>query len=190
MPRACGRPSAKIVFHFFEKILCRGLWPAHRRQRWFFIFSKKLSLPSAPGNYGRQSWEHPSWENLFPELPRVIARSTRQRALCWRPLSAKRSLLSFIFNFLLSALTNTHTHIYDDITCSTHTTHIYHIRTAAPIHTSPQVHHPQIHKCLKSIETSSQHDQQRQRDYGDCWCSGKGVGMDPKHPNYVIDWYF
>jgi hypothetical protein len=29
-------------------------------------------------------------------------------------------------------------------------------------------------KCLKSIETSSQLDQQSQRAYGDCWCGGKG----------------
>jgi hypothetical protein len=57
-----------------------------------------------------------------------------------------------------------------------HNTYISHPNsyTIPQVDTSPQVHHPQVHKCLKSIETSSQHDQLSQRAYGDCSHGGKG----------------
>jgi hypothetical protein len=71
-----------------------------------FLFFKKTFFAEYSWQLLSAKLGTPELGNLFPELPRVIAMSTRQRALCRQPLSAKRSVLSFIF--LLSTLTNTH----------------------------------------------------------------------------------
>jgi hypothetical protein len=84
-------------------------------------------LPSAPCrcSYARQSWEHPSWEKIFPELPSVIAKSTRQRPLCRQPLSAKEATFCFIFSFHIDKYIYIYIHI-----------HIYiYIHTVALIYT-------------------------------------------------------
>jgi hypothetical protein len=85
---------------------------------------------------------------------------------------------------LLSTLTNTHTHTYIYMTIShatignTYISHHMFIHTTCVhkfIHTtspSKQVH--KSTKCLKSNETSSEHDQLSPRAYGECSCGGKG----------------
>jgi hypothetical protein len=58
--RPWQRPLAKTVFLFFlKKTLCRASL-AKAVGKDGFLFFKKISLPSAPCNYARQSWEHPS----------------------------------------------------------------------------------------------------------------------------------
>jgi hypothetical protein len=68
---------------------------------------------------------------LFPELPRVMARDSRQRPLCRRPRSAKPSF----FTFFLSTLTNIN--IYN----------IYHIQNSHNTYISHPKHkcHPTLH---------------------------------------------
>jgi hypothetical protein len=74
------RPSAKTVFYFF----------------------KKLSLPTAPCNYARQSWEHPSWENF----PRVAERICQERSakdpLSTAPLG-KEATFCYIYIYIYTS---------------------------------------------------------------------------------------
>jgi hypothetical protein len=81
-----------------------------RRQRCFYIFLRKF--------FAEGFWQlllaklgTPELEKFFPELPSVVAKSTRQRALCRRPLSAKRPYF-VLFIFLISTLTNIYIYIY------------------------------------------------------------------------------
>jgi hypothetical protein len=57
---AVGKDGFSI---FFKIILCR-VSGARAVGKDVFLFFKKISLPGAFGNYSRQSWEHPSWENF------------------------------------------------------------------------------------------------------------------------------
>jgi hypothetical protein len=57
---AVGKDGFSI---FFENIMCRGS-VAKAVGKDGFLFFKKISLPSAFGNYSRQRWEHSSWENF------------------------------------------------------------------------------------------------------------------------------
>jgi hypothetical protein len=102
---------------------------------------------------------------FFLELSSVIAKCPRQRPLCRRPRSAKRP--HFVFFHIDK---HTHTHIYIHIHKFIHTACIHKFRhTRSP---SKQVH--KSTKCLKSNETSSEHDQLNPRAYGECSCGGKG----------------
>jgi hypothetical protein len=95
----------------------------------------------------------PEKGSVSPGVPSVLAQNPRQRWLCRRPRSAKRS--SFVYFFLLPNcnqmhITCKHTYITCKPTCSS-TYHIYitstsshitilHTSTSSHIHTSPQVH--------------------------------------------------
>jgi hypothetical protein len=65
-----------------------------------------------------------------------------------------------------AAIHNTHIYIYITSTSSYITTCVH-----KTIETRPQVH--KSTNCLKSNETSSQHDQLSPRAYGECLCGGK-----------------
>jgi hypothetical protein len=54
--------------------------------------SAKGSLPSAPGHYSRQLWEQIFPARVFPALPSVVARSSRQKKVFLK--NKKTSLLT------------------------------------------------------------------------------------------------
>jgi hypothetical protein len=138
-----------------------------------FLFFKKTFFAERPVQLRSAKLGTPELGKVFPELPRVVARGSRQRSLCRRPLSAKRPHFVLFFSFHIDKHTHKYIYIYIYIyhMQHSHNTYISHPQ----VHTSPQVStSPQVHRCLKSIETSSQHDQLSPRAYGDCSCSGKG----------------
>jgi hypothetical protein len=75
------RPSTKTVFYFLKNFFAECFWQ---------LRSAKLGTPELG--------------KFFLELPSVVVKSTRQRVLCRRPLSAKRP--HFVLTFFLSTLTN------------------------------------------------------------------------------------
>jgi hypothetical protein len=83
--RPWQRPSAKTIFYFFKTN---------------FFADRPVQLHSA-------KLATPELGKFFPELPSVIANSTRQRTLCPRPLLAKRPHFIF-FPFHI----NKHIYIY------------------------------------------------------------------------------
>jgi hypothetical protein len=119
----------------------------------------------------------PELGKFFPELPSLIAKSTRQRPLCRRPLSIKRPHFVLFFSFHIDNI-YIYIYIYIYMTISHATidnTYISHPQVHThhkSIETSLEVH--KSTKCLKSNETSSQHDQLSPRAYGECLCGGKG----------------
>jgi hypothetical protein len=156
VPRAPGIGRRQRLFFYFFRKSCAERTCKGCRQRRFLFFLKKffaerlVQLRSA-------KLGTPELGKFFPELPSVIARSTRQRPLCRRPLSAKRPHDN---TYISHPQVHTH-HMCPQV-------HTHHKSTE----TSPQVH--KFTKCLKSNETSSQHDQLSPRAYGECSCGGKG----------------
>jgi hypothetical protein len=98
----------------------------------------------------------PELGKFFPELPSVIARSTRQRRLCRRPLSGKRPHFVFFAFHVIYTYIYTHIYIYMYIyICIYIYMYIYMTVSHATIDNT-YISHPQVHTHHKSIETSPQ----------------------------------
>jgi hypothetical protein len=178
------RPSAKMVFLFFEKNHVPSARGKGRRQRRFLIFFKK-NLCRAPRAITLGKAGNTRAGKIFPRVAeRNCHKHSTKAPLLTAPL---RKEATFCFIFLLFTLTNIYIYIHIYIYIYIYhmqqwITHIYHIHMFIHttcvhefIHTtspSKQVH--KSTKYLKSNETSSEHDQLSPRAYGECSCGGKG----------------
>jgi hypothetical protein len=119
MPRAHGKGRRQRLFFFFflKKFLCReSLTKAVGKDG--FLFFKKTFFAERLVQLRSAKLGTPELGKFFPELPRVIARSSRQRGLCRRPLSAKSPLYVLFFSFHIDKYIYIYTHTSSYITTS------------------------------------------------------------------------